>query len=41
MSFDLDRCRSKDELEIFVLQMFGVDIDKRKKLDELKDEFVY
>lgn len=38
MSFDLDKCRSKDELEAFALEMFGVDLDKRKKLNELKDE---
>ena len=38
MSFDLNKCRSKDELEAFALEKFGVDLDKRKKLDELKDE---
>lgn len=38
MAFDLEICRSKDELESFAQQMFNVDLDKRKKLDELKDE---
>ena len=38
MAFNLDTCRSKDELEAFALEMFGVDLDKRKKLDELKAE---
>ena len=36
MSFNLDTCRSKDELEAYAKGMFGVDLDKRKKLDELK-----
>ncbi|MBO9495385.1 hypothetical protein J7438_15000 [Thalassotalea sp. G20_0] len=38
MAFDLETCRSKDELESFARQMFNVELDKRKKLDELKDE---
>ncbi len=38
MSFNLETCRSKDELEAFAKEMFGVDLDKRKKLDELKEE---
>ncbi len=38
MAFNLDTCRSKDELETFAQEMFGVDLDKRKKLDELKAE---
>lgn len=38
MAFDLQTCRSKDELESFTRQMFNVELDKRKKLDDLKDE---
>lgn len=38
MAFDLETCRSKDELESFARQMFNVELDKRKKLDELKNE---
>ena len=38
MAFNLDTCRSKDELESFARQMFNVELDKRKKLDELKNE---
>ena len=38
MAFNLETCRSKDELESFALQMFNVDLDKRNKLDELKEE---
>ncbi len=38
MAFNLDTCRSKDELESFARQMFNVELDKRNKLDELKDE---
>ena len=38
MAFNLETCRSKDELESFARQMFNVELDKRKKLDELKDE---
>ena len=39
MSFDFETCRSKDELEAQAKALFGVDLDKRKKLDELKNEF--
>ncbi len=38
MAFTLETCRSKDELESFARQMFNVELDKRKKLDELKGE---
>lgn len=38
MAFDLETCRNKDELESFARQMFNVELDKRRKLDELKDE---
>ena len=38
MAFNLETCRSKDELESFARQMFNVELDKRKKLDELKNE---
>lgn len=38
MAFDLETCRSKDELESVARQMFNVELDKRKKLDDLKDE---
>jgi len=38
MAFDLETCRSKDELEAFARQMFNVELDKRNKLDQLKDE---
>ena len=38
MAFNLETCRSKDELETFARQMFNVELDKRNKLDELKDE---
>ncbi len=38
MAFNLDTCRSKDEMETFAKEMFGVDLDKRKKMDELKKE---
>ncbi|WP_419832096.1 hypothetical protein [Endozoicomonas atrinae] len=38
MAFNLETCRSKDELESIARQMFNVELDKRKKLDELKNE---
>jgi len=36
MSFNLETCRSKDELEAYAKETFGVDLDKREKLDALK-----
>ena len=36
--FNLENCTSKDELETYALAMFGADLDKRKKLEQLKDE---
>ncbi|WP_263082139.1 hypothetical protein [Endozoicomonas sp. Mp262] len=39
MAFNVDTCRSKDELEAQAKALFDVDLDKRKKLDVLKAEF--
>jgi len=34
--FDIDACKSKDDLEAYALKRFGVDIDKRQRMDDLK-----
>ena len=33
MAFNLETCRSKDELESFALQMFNVELDKWIEMD--------